>query len=455
MAGQPAKTDERSSVMQIKHERCAGIDVHKKTVVVCCLWVDEQGKDQRETRTYGTTTRELLNLCEWLASLEITHVAMESTGEYWKPVYNILESSFEVMVVNSHHFKQVPGRKTDVKDAEWLAELLCYGLVRGSFIPPLPQRDLRDLTRQRTNLIRERAGVINRVQKVLEWANLKLASVVSDISGVSARAMLRALVNGTEDPAALAELAKGRMRTKHDELVAALSGQVRDHHRFLIRMHLDHLEFLDHQLQPFDQRIEQLIQQHTSLPEAPTPELEETSDSVAVKLPLTWAQALPLLDSIPGIAGQSAELLLAEIGSDMRRFPSAAHLCKWAGVCPGNHESAGKQYSGKTPPANRWLRSILVQMANAAVRCKASYFATVYRRLAPRRGHKRAIVAVAHRLLIAVYHILKQHQPYRDHRTTESGQQRQQQLVQTLQQRIERLGYQVQLTPIATAQSFN
>ncbi len=433
--------------MQVTHDRCAGIDVHKKTVVVCCLSLDTHGNPQRETRTYGTTTRELLNLCDWLSSAEITHIAMESTGEYWKPVYNVLESSFEVKVVNSHHFKQVPGRKTDVKDAEWLAELLSYGLVRGSFIPPLPQRDLRDLTRQRTTLIRERASVINRLQKVLEWANLKLASVVSDIGGVSARAMLKALVAGVEDPTALAELARGRMRSKQAALIAALSGRVREHHRFLIRTHLDHLEFLDTHLKPFDARIEQLIEQHS--PAIETPASTELLD--AANPPLAWQQAMPLLDSIPGIARQSAELLLAEIGSDMRRFPSAAHLCKWAGVCPGNHESAGKQYSGKTPPANRWLRSILVQMANAAVRCKASYFATVYRRLAARRGHKRAIVAVAHRLLIAVYHILKQHQPYRDYRTVDTGQRTQHQLIYTLQSRIERLGYQVHLTPIATA----
>jgi transposase len=433
--------------MQVTHDRCAGIDVHKKTVVICCLSLDTHGNPQRETRTDGTTTRELLNLCDWLSSTEITHIAMESTGEYWKPVYNVLESSFEVRVVNSHHFKQVPGRKTDVKDAEWLAELLSYGLVRGSFIPPLPQRDLRDLTRQRTTLIRERASVINRLQKVLEWANLKLASVVSDIGGVSARAMLKALVAGVEDPTTLAELAKGRMRSKQAALIAALSGRVREHHRFLIRTHIDHLEFLDTHLKPFDARIEQLIEQHSPAIEPPVS--NQLPD--AANLPLAWQQSMPLLDSIPGIARQSAELLLAEIGSDMRRFPSAAHLCKWAGVCPGNHESAGKQYSGKTPPANRWLRSILVQMANAAVRCKASYFATVYRRLASRRGYKRAIVVVAHRLLIAVYHILKQHQPYRDYRTGDTGQRTQHQLIQTWQSRIERLGYQVHLTPIATA----
>lgn len=333
--------------MQVTHERSAGIDVHKKTVVVCCLSVVPNGKPKRETRTYGTTTRELLSLCDWLSSEDITQVAMESTGEYWKPVYNLLESSYNVMVVNSHHFKQVPGRKTDVKDAEWLAELLSYGLVRGSLIPPLPQR---------TTLIRDKASIINRLQKVLEWANLKLASVVTDISGVSARAMLKALVNGTESPEALAAHAKGRLRSKQSALIAALTGRVREHHRFLVQTHLEQLEFLEAHLKQFDERIEQLIQS-----QSPSSELEaqfscHTSSSGLPELPLSWQQAMSLLDTIPGVARQSAELLLAEVGVDMSRFPSAAHLCKWAGVCPGNHESAGKQYSGKTPPSNRWLR---------------------------------------------------------------------------------------------------
>ncbi|MBW4489341.1 MAG: IS110 family transposase [Trichocoleus desertorum ATA4-8-CV12] len=437
--------------MQVTHERCAGIDVHKKTVVVCCLNSSENGKPNRETRTYGTTTRELLSLCDWLSSEHITHVAMESTGEYWKPVYNLLESSFEVRVVNSHHFKQVPGRKTDVKDAEWLAELLSYGLVRGSFIPPLPQRDLRDLTRQRTTLIRDKACVINRLQKVLEWANLKLASVVTDISGVSARAMLKALVNGTESPEALAEHAKGRLRRKQSALSEALTGRVREHHRFLIQTHLEQLEFLEAHVQQFDERIEQLIQSQ-SLPPGSEPLAPADSTDDGSERWLSWQQAMTLLDTIPGVARRSAELLLAEVGVDMGRFPSAAHLCKWAGICPGNHESAGKQYSGKTPPSNRWLRGMLVQMANAAVRCKTSYFASVYRRLAPRRGHKRAIVAVAHRLLIAVYHMLKQHQPYRDYRASDTGKRSQEQRLKRLQQQVERLGYQVQLVPLTVAQ---
>jgi len=438
--------------MQVTHKHCAGVDVHKKTVVACCLSEQRNGQLRREIRTYGTTTAELLRLSEWLVSEGITHIAMESTGEYWKPVYNILESSYEVMVVNSHHFKQVPGRKTDVKDAEWLADLLSYGLVRGSLIPPLPQRDLRDLTRQRTTLIQERASVINRLQKVLEWAQVKLASVVTDISGVSARAMLKAMVEGNDSPEMLAALAKGRLCRKQSELTTALTGRVREHHRFLLQTHLEHLDFLEAHIKQFDQRIEQLIQDQSP---PPTDEVQSLSGSVHPETagsPLSWQQAMALLDTIPGVARHSAELLLAEVGTDMQRFPTAAHLCKWAGVCPGNHESAGRHYSGKTPPSNRWLRGMLVQMANAAVRCKSSYFSTVFGRLAARRGHKRAILAVAHRLLIAVYHILRQHQPYRDYRSTDTGQSSQEQRLKKLQKQVEQLGYQVQLVPIPTAQ---
>lgn len=262
-------------------------------------------------------------------------------------MYNVLESGYDVMVVNSHHFQQVPGRKTDVKEAEWLAALLRHGLVRGSFIPPLLQRDLRDLTRQRTTLIRERASVSNRWQKVLEWANLKLASVVTDISGVSARRRLKAIVEGIDSPETLAGLAKGRLRSKQPQLAQALTGQVREHHRFLLQTHLEHLEFLEQQIRQFDQCIEQSIETQS----APD-EISALADPATVQR-LSWQQAMTLLDTIPGVARQSAELLLAEIGIDMSRFKSAAHLCQWAGVAPGNHESAGKQYSGKTPPSNR------------------------------------------------------------------------------------------------------
>ena len=388
--------------MEVTYSHCAGLDVHKKLVVACCLYLTESGKLEKETRSFGTTTEELLSLSSWFSHLKITHLAMESTGEYWKPVYNILESSFEVMVVNAQHLKNVPGRKTDVKDAEWIAELLRHGLLRGSFIPPLPQRDLRDLTRQRTNLVRERASVTNRLQKVLEWANLKLAAVVTDITGVSARSMLKALVDGQKDVRVLASHAKGRLIKKRDELEKALRGQVRDHHRFLIAQHLTHLDFLEEQIAIFDSQIRQLIEgeslsddDSTAIDSYLDTSLEANAQTSTSVQPLCWQQAVELLDSIPGVARRTAELLIAEIGCDMSRFKSAAHLAKWAKLCPGNYESAGQRLAGRTGQSNTWLRSALVQAANAAVRCKNSYLNAVYRRLVARRGRKKAIVAVA------------------------------------------------------------
>lgn len=438
--------------MQVTYSHCAGLDIHKKTVVACCLVASDRKDMCRETRTYGTTTGELLMLCDWLIQQEVTHIAMESTGEYWQPVYNLLKGNLEVCVVNSRHFKQVPGRKTDVKDAAWLVELLRYGLVRGSFIPAVEQRDLRDLTRQRTTLIQERARVLNRLQKVWEWANLKLAAVVTDIAGVSARRILKALVNGTTAADELAALATGSLCRQQEALQQALDGRVRDHHRFVIATHLEHREFLDSQVAQFNQRIASVIQSHSPLLAAPaiadaTP-TPATPATAALPEPLSWQQALELADSLPGVAVQSAQLLLAEVGIDMNRFPSAAHLCQWAGVCPGNHESAARSYSGRTSPSNRWLRSILVQMANAAVRCQQSFFASVYRRLVVRCGHKRAIVAVAHRILIAFYHMLKQRQPYQERHTSHTNQHLQQHLLKRLRQQAEQLGYQVQLSPL-------
>lgn len=440
--------------MEVTYSHCAGLDVHKKLVVACCLWPTENGKLSKETRSFGTTTQELLSLSSWLSSLEITHIAMESTGEYWKPIYNILESSFEVMVVNAQHVKNVPGRKTDVKDAEWIAELTRHGLLRGSFIPPLPQRDLRDLTRQRTTLVRERASVVNRLQKVLEWANIKLASVVTDITGLSARNILKALVEGQTEAQVLATYAKGKLVRKQAELEKALQGQVREHHRFLIASHLTHLEFLESQIAIFERQIGQLIEaQNPSendfdnsncLSNSMAPDQSE----VIVK-PLSWQKAVELLDSIPGIARSTAELLIAEIGSDMSRFKSAAHLAKWAKLCPGNYESAGQRLGGRTGQSNTWLRSALVQSANSAVRCKNSYLSAVYRRLLARRGHKKAIIAVAHRILIALYHMLTKHEPYRDLGVHYLDTRQQELLLHRLCHRATTLGYQVQFTPIS------
>lgn len=439
--------------MEITYSCCAGIDVHKKLVVVSCLGSTENGKLTKETRSFGTTTQELLLLSSWLSSLGITHVAMESTGEYWKPIYNILESSFELMIVNAQHIKNVPGRKTDVKDAEWIAELLRHGLLTGSFIPPLPQRDLRDLTRQRTNLVRERASVVNRVQKVLEWANLKLACVVTDITGVSARRILQALVEGENNAHLLASYAKGSLARKQIQLEQALQGQVRDHHRFLIAQHLTHLDFLEEQIAVFDRQIAQLIDTQSACEPGcdPSPcccEVNPLGEHHCSTPPLSWQTAVTLLDSIPAVARQTAELLIAEIGCDMSRFKSAAHLAKWAKLCPGNYESAGQRKGGKTGQSNTWLRSALVQAANAAVRCKNSYLSAVYRRLVARRGHRKAIVAVAHRILIALYHMLNMLEHYRDIVDYYIEKRQQDRLLQRLCHRATQLGYHLALTPI-------
>ena len=352
--------------MEVTHTHCAGLDVHKKIVVACSLTQIAPGKLERSIRSFGTTTVELLALSDWLSSQKITQIAMESTGEYWKPIYNILESNLEVMVVNAQHLKNVPGRKTDVKDAEWIAELLRHGLLRGSFIPPLAQRDLRDLTRQRITLVRERARVVNRLQKVLEWANIKLGNVVTDITGVSARRMLQGIVEGQTNVQDLAALAKGSLSRKQEQLQQALQGQVRDHHRFLIQQHLTHLEFLEAQIAQFNQQIEQSIevesiQNKPSPGEPPLKSVSVVADDVSLSSPLSWSKAIALVDTIPGVARNTAQLLMAEIGTDMSRFPSASHLAKWARLCPGNHESAGKRLSGKTGRSNPWLRTTLVQ----------------------------------------------------------------------------------------------
>jgi len=443
--------------MQVVYSHCAGLDVHKKTVVACCVTPGPHGQPQFETHTFSTMTQDLLLLSDWLSQHGVTHVALESTGEFWKPVYNILEASFVVLVVNAHHIKNVPGRKTDVKDAAWIADLLRHGLLRGSFIPPLPQRDLRDLTRQRTNLVHERAEVANHLQKVLEWANLKLTSVLTDITGVSARAMLEAIIAGEEDAALLADLAKGRMRSKRAALEQALTGRVRDHHRFLLAQHLTHLDFLDEQVDAFSQQISASIQaQDVTVGEPPQPPAEASDragaqaagEETAPEQALDWEAAVEFLDTIPGVGRETAELIIAEVGTDMQRFRSAAHLASWAKVCPGNNESAGKRHSGKTGRGNRWLRSGLVQAAHAAVKVKDSHFAAVYRRLVGRRGVKKAIMAIAHRILTAAYYMLLNREPYRERGTTDTDERRKHQMMLRMQQRIERLGYVVSIMPI-------
>lgn len=445
--------------MDVIYTHCAGLDVHKQTVVACSITPGPQGEKQSEVRTFGTMTTDLLALSDWLATQGVTHVAMESTGEFWKPVYNILEGNFALLVVNAKHIKYVPGRKTDVKDAEWIAELLRHGLLRGSFVPPLAQRDLRDLTRQRTNLVQDRATVVNRLQKVLEWANLKLSAVATDITGVSARAMLAAILAGKTTPETLAELAKGRLRNKRSELERALNGVVRDHHRFLLAQHLAQIDFLDEQIACFDAQIARHMAQTTTdnVPPPPSspatpidtlamPDGEPTAEAPAVAP--TWEEAVALLDTIPGVNRRMAQLLLAEIGTDMRRFPSAAHLASWAKVSPGNNESAGKRFSGATGHGNRWLRTALVQAAWAAVKVKQSYLSSFYHRLAGRRGAKRAIFAVAHRMLTAVYQMLTKREAYHDLGATYLDERHKTSLINRTVKRFAQLGYQVTIEPI-------
>ena len=435
--------------MEITYTHAAGLDIHQQTVVACAFTPDATGKPRKETRTFGAMTQDILALVDWLLALGITHVAMESTGEVWKPVYNLLEGSCTVLVVNAPHIKTVPGRKTDVKDAEWIADLLRHGLLKASFIPPQPQRALRDLTRQRTTLVQDRARVVNQLQKVLEWANLKLASVVTDITGVSARAMLEAIVGGEADQALLAELAKGRLRAKQAELERALEGRVRAHHRFMLAQHLMHIDFLDDQIASFDVQIAAASQAprpaSPSGPAAPTPDGAGSADG-----PVPWDEALPILDSAPGIGPTVAEMIIAEVGTDMRRFPSEAHLASWAKLSPGNHVSGGKRYSGKTGTGSRWLRSALVQAAQAAVKVKDSHLAAVYHRLVVKRGKKKAIIAVAHKLLVIAYTLLRKREPYQERGSTALDERRKDQVMHRMQRRFEQLGYKVHFEPITS-----
>ena len=347
---------------------CAGLDVHKKTITACVRRIVGDGEVVEQTLNYGTTTAELLALLDWLTKEGVTHVAMESTGVYWKPVFHILEGHLEVMLVNAHHVKHVPGRKTDVKDAQWIAELLQYGLLSPSFVPPAEIRELRDLTRQRTILVREKATVANRIQKVLEDANIKLASVASDPLGVSGRAMIRGLIAGELDPATLAQRARARLRKRIPQLREALQGRVTEHHRFLLEMLMDQIEHLERQIERFDSRIATAM--------APL-------ERVARRL-----------ETVPGIGARGAEMIVAEIGTDMGRFPSAGHLASWAGMCPGNNESAGKRRSGRTT--------------------KGTIFHAQYGRWVKRLGKKKALVAVAHKILVLIHRLLRTETDYEE-----------------------------------------
>lgn len=440
--------------MQIVHTHCAGLDVHKKTVVACVRQLQADGTVSRHIRTFGTTTSELLTLAAWLLSLDVTHVAMESTGEFWKPLYNLVESSFTLLLVNAAHIKHVPGRKTDVKDAEWIAELLAHGLMRPSFVPPPPQRALRDLTRQRTHLIRERGSEVNRMQKVLEWANIKLASVVTDISGVSARAMLQAVVAGQTDVSVLAELAKGRLRSKRAELEQALRGTLQPHHAFMITQHLALIDTLDEQITAFDERIHEAIEA-TRPPSGPAGDQQgeqqpETQTQANAAPDGAWA-AQAILDAIPGIGERTAEMILAELGTDMSRFPSKGHVSSWAGLAPGQHESAGKRKATRIRDGNKYLRATLVQAAWAAVRKRGTFLSAYFGRLSARRGKQKAIVAVAHKILVLIYTLLKTGQLYQERGAASLDEKQKERIVHRLENRIAKLGYKVHLEPIDAA----
>jgi len=430
--------------------------VHKKTVVACRVRSGEQGAWEQEVRTFGTMTCDLLDLLDWLLAWEVTHVAMESTGEYWKPVYNLLEGQLEILLVNAKHVKNVPGRKTDVKDAEWLAELLAHGLLKASFIPAKPQRDLRDLTRYRVNLVQERARVIQRLQKVLEHANIKLASVATDVLGVSGRRMLDELVAGHADATTMAELAKGRLRNKLPELEKALTGIVATHHRFLLAQHLVHIDFLDEQIETVGHQIAQQIEAMPTLPPDATMDNGVAQPNTAAEQPpsppaLTWQAAIDLLDTAPGVDQKLAQQVLAEMGINMQQFPSANHFAAWAGLAPGNRQSGGKRYAARLSDGNQHLRTILVQGAWAAVRTKGTYLSALYRRLSARRGKKRAIVAVAHSLGVSFYHMLARRQPYQELGADYFDQRSKGVKTDWLIKQFNKLGYTVSLEPIPQA----
>jgi transposase len=412
--------------MQVIYACCAGLDVHKDSVFVCIRRMSDDGKVSEEIRVFGTKTGELLALGDWLVSKGVTHAAMESTGVYWKPIWNLLEDRLKLILVNAQHLKKVPGRKTDVKDCQWIAQLLQFGLLKASFVPDRPQRELRDLTRQRSQLVADHSRVANRIQKTLEDANIKLGSVASDVLGVSGRQMLAALIQGNCSAQHIAELARGRMRSKVPQLTEALNGRVNEHHRFMLKMLMEQVASLEKQIEAFDQRIEQVMS------------------------PFEKA-AIAQLDEMPGVNQRAAQNIIAETGTDMSRFGSAQGLAAWAGICPGNNQSAGKRKSGRITHGNRWLKSTLVQCSWGAARKKGSFWMGRYQRISRRRGAKRAAVAVAHSQLTVIYELLSTGQTYREMGSNYLNQKDQDRLKETLVARLERMGYQVDLRPKADA----
>jgi len=373
--------------VELMYKRCAGLDVHQRTVVACARIVEDR-KLTEEVRTFETTTTGLLELSAWLESRECTHVAMEATGVYWKPVWHILEEKFQLVLANAAHIKNVPGRKTDVKDATWIADLLAHGLIRGSFVPPTPIQDLRALMRTRKQLVREAARNTQRIQKALEDANIKLTGVVSDILGKSGRAVLDALIAGETDPEKLVELTRGRLKAPRETLVEALRGKVRDHHRFLIKLHLDQIDAVDKAVRELEARVGEHLD--------------------------PFRKNVEILTTMPGISDTAARVIVSEIGSEMARFPTAAHLVSWAGLCPRSDESAGKRRSSRIRHGAPWLKTTLVQCAWAAIRTKDSYLRAQFHRLKSRVGPMKAIIAVAASMLTAAFHMLTHGTEYKE-----------------------------------------
>jgi len=406
--------------MEVVYPRCAGLDVHKNSVVA-----HVKVPEGSEARTFGTTTDAVLALADWPGKKGVTHVAMESTGVYWRPIYNVLEDAgdLELLVVNAQHIKAVPGRKTDVKDSEWICDLLRHGLLKASFIPSREQRERRDLVRYRTTLIRERADEVNRVQKMLETANIKLSSVATDIMGKSGRQMLEAMVAGVDDPAALAAMARGRLKDKHDALEEALVGLAGPHLRLLLKEQLGHIDELDRRINRLSEELEARLR--------------------------PFEEALGRLDAIPGVARAIAQMILCEMGDDMSRFRTAAHLSAWAGLCPGNNESASKRKSGRSRRGDVWLKQALVEAAWGVVHTKDSYLGSMYHRIAARRGAKRAIVAVAHALLVIIYHMLRDGTDYQDLGRDYHDERSREAIARRLSRRLNALGYRITIEAAA------
>jgi transposase len=411
--------------MQVVNARCAGLDVHEKTVSVCLSVCEAGGAKQQQMRVYGTFTRDLLALADWLKEHGVTHVGIEATGVYWQPIWAVLEGQFQQMLVNPQHIKAVPGRKTDAKDCEWIADLLQHGLLKGSFVPPTPIRDLLDLTCYRAELRQSQNRVANRIQKFLEQANLKLSSVASNTLGVSGRQMPEAIIAGQDDPEQLAKLARGKLKSKIPELEQALEGRVRDHHRFLLGEFLDEWEALGDRIARLEAEIDRQVR--------------------------PFEPAVTLWQTIPGVDRVTACNLVAEVGVDMNPFPTARQLALWAALCPGNHESAGKRKSGRTRDGNKWLRRSLCQAAWAVTRNKDCYLSAQFKRLAARRGVKRAVMAVAHTMLIIGYHMLKTGQGYHELGGDYLERINKDQLQRYYMKRLQRLGLKATLEPVCEA----